>query len=130
MSSAWNGRIWDAAQQGAPLKICWECGYFVGTGGWVIPKGLAEAEPERYLLANLIAAWASFPENNARFQKFISFGPANARAPEHFDGPEYDAVREELPTSTRNIPFAVFFDEKWMGTKEDYAEEKLLEAMQ
>ena len=129
MSSAWNGRIWDAAQQGAPLKICWECGYFVGTGGWVMPKGLAEAEPERYLLANLIAAWASFPENNARFQRFISFGPANTKAPEHFVGPEYDAVREELPTSTRNIPYAVFFDEKWMGTKEDYAEEKLLEAM-
>ncbi len=130
MSTAWNGRIWDAAQQGAPLKICWECGYFVGTGGWVIPKGLAEAEPEGYLLANLIAAWASFPENNARFQQFISFGPANTRAPEHFVGPEYDAVREELPTSTRNLPYAVFFDEKWMGTKEDYAEEKLMEAMQ
>ena len=45
-------------------------------------------------------------------------------------GPEYDAHRDELPTSTKNIPYAVFFDEAWMGKMEDYAEQKLLESMQ
>ena len=26
MCTAWNGRIFDAQQTGAPLRICWECG--------------------------------------------------------------------------------------------------------
>jgi spermidine/putrescine-binding protein len=30
MCSAWNGRIYDAIKQGAPLKICWECGFVAG----------------------------------------------------------------------------------------------------
>lgn len=130
MTTAWNGRVLDAAKEGAPLTICWECGYFVGTGGWVIPKGLKEAHPDRYLLANLVAAWISFPHTNVLAQKYISFGPANKKAPQYMTGPEYDAHRDELPTSTKNIPYAVFFDEAWMGKMEDYAEQKLLESMQ
>jgi len=130
MSTAWNGRILDAALEGAPLRNCWECGYFVGTGGWVIPKGLKKAHPDRYLLANLISAWVSFPHTNVNAQKYISFGPTNKKAPQFMKGPEFAPYRDELPTSTKNIPYAVFFDEAWMGKIEDYAEQKLLESMQ
>jgi putative spermidine/putrescine transport system substrate-binding protein len=130
MTSAWNGRILDAAKEGAPIKNCWEGGFFVGTGGWVIPKGLKEKHPDRYLLANLIAAWISFPQTNVLAQKYISFGPTNKKSPQYMKGPEYDPYRDQLPTSTANLPYAVFFDEKWMGDMEDYAEEKLLKATQ
>ena len=48
-----------------------------GTGGWTIAKGLKEQDPVRYELANLVVAWATFPQNNVRMAQFITYGPIN-----------------------------------------------------
>ena len=107
----WNGRIYDAAKEGAPLKICWECGHVLNTDGWGIIKGLKEQDPETFELAQLYMAWTSFPEVNSRMAQFITYGPVNTKALAALSDPIYDEVRDELPSSPTNIPYAVINNE-------------------
>ena len=130
MCTTWNGRIFDAQQQGEPLAICWECGFMTGTSGWGIVKHLKEQDPETYELANLVIAWASFPENNARLAQYITYGPANVKALAFMDDPVYDEVRDELPTSASNISYSVFFNEAWLAENIGWAEEQYIVATQ
>ncbi|MEE9249416.1 MAG: extracellular solute-binding protein [Dehalococcoidia bacterium] len=119
MCTAWNGRIWDAQQEGAPINVCWECGYLLSTGAWVIPKGLKEQDPDTYELANLWIAWTSFPEQNARISLFIAYGPNNMASLPFLDGPAFDEVRSELPTSAQNMQYAILEDEVYSGVTYD-----------
>ena len=119
MCSAWNGRIYDAAKEGAPLEICWECGHLINTDGWGIIKGLKEQDPEAFDLAQLYLAWTSFPEINARIAQFITYGPINIKSLAALNEPEYDDVRDELPSSSANIPFAVLNDEEHAAIHDD-----------
>ena len=130
MCTTWNGRIFDAQQQGEPLAICWECGFMTGTSGWGIVKHLKEQDPETYELANLVIAWASFPENNARISQYITYGPANVKSLAFMDDPAYDEVRDELPTSASNISYSVFFNEAWLAENIAWAEEQYILATQ
>ena len=107
----WNGRIYDAAKEGAPLKICWECGHVLNTDGWGIIKGLKEQDPETFELTQLYMAWTSFPEINSRMAQFITYGPVNTKALAALSDPIYDEVRDELPSSPTNIPYAVINNE-------------------
>ena len=119
MCTAWNGRIFDAQKEGAPIKICWECGHLLSTDSWIIVKGLKEQDPNKYELAELFIAWTSFPEINARMAQFITYGPVNIEALPFLDGPEYDEVRNELPSSAANISFAILEDEIYSGREYD-----------
>ena len=38
MWTAWNGRIFDAAQEGEPIAIRWHSGHKLNTGSWFVPK--------------------------------------------------------------------------------------------
>ena len=111
MCTNWNGRIYDATKEGAPLKICWECGHVLNTDGWGIIKGLKEQDPETFELAQLYMAWTSFPEVNSRMAQFITYGPVNTKALAALSDPIYDEVRDELPSSPTNIPYAVINNE-------------------
>ena len=53
MCSAYNGRIFDAAKEGAPIRVCWECGHIINLSGFALVNGMKELHPERYELANL-----------------------------------------------------------------------------
>ncbi|MEE9248095.1 MAG: extracellular solute-binding protein [Dehalococcoidia bacterium] len=75
MVTAWNGRIFDAQREGAPIAICWECGHVIAMDNWVIPLGSPNKE-----LAQLFIAWASFPEINVQISKHISYGPVSNKA--------------------------------------------------
>ena len=101
-----------------------------GTGGWTIAKGLKEQDPVRYELANLVVAWATFPQNNVRMAQFITYGPINKKSFVYMDAPEYDAVRDELPTSGANIPYSILWDEIWLGDILDWANEQYITATQ
>ena len=111
MCTNWNGRIYDATKEGAPLKICWECGHVLNTDGWGIIKGLKEQDPETFELTQLYMAWTSFPEINSRMAQFITYGPVNTKALAALSDPIYDEVRDELPSSPTNIPYAVINNE-------------------
>ena len=119
MCTAWNGRIADAAMQGYPVKVCWECGHTLNTGVWGIIKGLRQQDPITFELAQLYMAWTSLPENNARMAQFISYGPVNTKSLPYLNEPEYDAVRDELPSSAANIPYAIFKNEAYVAQHAD-----------
>ena len=119
MCSNWNGRIFDAVREGAPINICWECGHLLNTDGWGIIKGLKDQDPEAFELAQLFLAWTSFPEINARIAQFITYGPVNIKSLSALDAPEYDDVRDELPSSSANIPFAILNDEEHAAIHDD-----------
>ena len=119
LCTAWNGRIFDAAKEGEPIRVCWECGHVLNTGVFGIIKGLKEQDPQAFELAQLYMAWTSFPEINARMAQFITYGPINTKSLPFLDGPEYDEVRDELPSSVANIPFAIFKDEVHVGEHTD-----------
>ena len=130
MCTTWNGRIFDAQQLGQPVAICWECGFMTGTSGWNISKHLKEQDPVAYELANLVMAWASFPEHNVRISQYITYGPANVKSLPFMDDPAYDEVRDELPTSASNISYSVFFNEAWLADNIAWAEEQYILATQ
>ena len=111
MCTAWNGSIADVSMQGHPVKVCWECGHVVNTDGWGIIRGLRRQAPQTFELAQLYMAWTALPENNALMAQFIAYGPVNLRSLPYLNRPEYNAVRNDLPTSPSNITYAIFKDE-------------------
>lgn len=114
--TAWNGRIYDAqVKEGEPITICWSCGHMINTDSWGAPRGLAESAPDTFELAQLFMAWTSFPEINAELSKHISYGPMNLAAVPILDGPEFDEVRDHLPTSSSNVGYALIEDENHDG---------------
>ena len=119
MCSAWNGRIFDAQQAGSPITICWECGYLLSSDANVIPNGLKEQDPNQFELAQLVLAWISLPEISVEVSKYISYGPVNLDAVPLLNGPGFEAVKGQLPTSPENIPFAILEHEEWTGEHQD-----------
>jgi len=119
LCTAWNGRILDAAKDGAPIRVCWECGHVVNTDGWSIIKGLKDQDPQAFELAQLYMAWTSLPEINARIAQFVAYGPINSASLPYLDGREYEEVRDELPSSTANIPYAILKDEAHVARHTD-----------
>ena len=130
MCTALNGRISDAQKVGAPIAICWECGHLISTDSWVIPKGLAEQDPDKFYLAQLFLAWNTFPEVMVNHSKYISYGPTNLKALPLLEAPEFDEVRDELPSSSANIRFAILEDEEFTGSKIDEWQVRWLALMQ
>lgn len=130
MCSAYNGRIYDAAKEGAPIRVCWECGHIINVSGHALPRGMKELYPERYELANLYLAWVTFPEINAQLSKYISYGPVNRKSIAILDGPEFDEVRDHLPTSGANAPYGIVLDEVYLGENLTWAEEQYIIATQ
>ncbi len=130
MCSAYNGRIYDAAKEGAPIRVCWECGHIINVSGHALPRGMKELYPERYELANLYLAWVTFPEINAQLSKYISYGPVNRKSIAILDGPEFDDVRDHLPTSGANAPYGIVLDEVYLGQNLTWAEEQYIIATQ
>ena len=46
------------------------------------------------------------------------------------DGPEFDEVRDHLPTSGANAPFGIMLDEVYLGENLAWAEEQYILATQ
>ena len=130
MCTAWNGRIFDATQQGANLGIAWEAGHLVGTGVFAMTKGLKESDPAAYELGALFMAWTGFAERNAEISRYISYGPTNLRSQPFLDGPDFVEVLPHLPTSAANSVYAIMEDEFWSGQKNDEWTELWQEYMQ
>ena len=77
--SAWNGRIFDAQKQGAPVNICWECGLTLHIDYYQIPKGAPNKD-----VAQLFLAWTALPSVNVQLSKYISYGPIKKRRLPHY----------------------------------------------
>ena len=123
--SAWNGRIFDAQKQGAPVKICWECGFTLHIDYYQIPKGAPNKD-----VAQLFLAWTALPSVNVQLSKYISYGPINKEAiaslPEVVDS----RTRKELPSLSDNLPHAVLVNAVYWAESFDRLNERFLKIFQ
>ena len=111
MTTAWNGRIYDAAKtDGKNFKIVWD-GQVPDYDFWVIPKGAKHLDDSYKFIA-----FASDAANMANQSKYIAYGPTNAEAiPKIPPG-----VLADLPTAPQNTKTELVQDYFFWG---DHGEE-------
>ena len=111
MTTAWNGRIYDAAKKdGKNFKIVWD-GQVPDYDFWVIPKGTKKIDD-----AYKFIAFASDAANMANQSKYISYGPTNVDAIPKIA----PAVLADLPTAPDNTKTELVQDYFFWG---DHGEE-------
>jgi len=103
ISSAYNGRIFGARKEGAPLKMSWDQS-LLQFDYWVVMKNAPNKENAMKFLAYISRA---VPQ--AAFAEAISYGPVNDKAYEHIK-PE---VQEVLPGSPQNVGKQVYQNYEW-----------------
>jgi putative spermidine/putrescine transport system substrate-binding protein len=108
MTSAWNGRIFDANKNsGKHFVIVWDA-QALDWDLWAFPKGNPRLDD-----AYKFVAFASSPAAQADQTHFISYGPANKDAI-----PNVDAnVLPNLPTATDHMGNAILVDWGFWGDK-------------
>jgi putative spermidine/putrescine transport system substrate-binding protein len=114
MTTAWNGRIYDAVKNnGKNFKIVWD-GQGMDFNLWAIPSGSKKAEAARKFVAFTVE-----PDVMAEQSKYISYGPtlkaAIAKVPAD--------ILADLPTSPENSKNAfVVSSEFWADHDEELTE--------
>lgn len=92
MTTAWNGRIFNANKEGQHFKIVWD-NVLLDTDSWVIPKGAKHQEASYAFIRYSVQ-----PDVLSNIPKYIPYGPVTHAAAAAV-APEYAA---DLPTSPRN----------------------------
>ena len=121
MTTAYNGRIFNAvAQEKKPFEIIWD-GQVMALDLWVIPKGTK----------NLKAAmdFVSFSTDTQRLAdqaKYISYGPARKSSSKLIGKHEESGidVLPHLPTAPANLKNAVLENAGWWADHEDDLNER------
>lgn len=98
MSSAYNGRIDVAQQEGRPLKIVWNQN-LASFDYWAIPKGSSNKEA-----AIEFVKMASSPDEQATYSQHIAYGPVSKAAISKLS-PELLARVPNSPANARNQLF-------------------------
>lgn len=103
MTSIYNGRVFDAVERGAPLKIIWDHQvWFLDV--WGIVK-----HTENLDVARQFVRFATSAESMANQMRYIPYGPARRSAMEQIP-PE---MRQRLPTAEANFRTALEGDAAW-----------------
>ena len=106
MTTAWNGRIYDAAKnEGRNFKIVWD-GQVQDFDLWAIPKGAKNLEASYDFIA-----FASTPEVMANQSKYIAYGPT-VKAAIPLIAPD---VLKDLPTAPENTKNTLVMDAQFWG---------------
>jgi putative spermidine/putrescine transport system substrate-binding protein len=103
LSSAWNGRVYNAAKAGKPAAVEWEGG-IISSDWWVIPRGAKNRE-----IAQEFVAFALSAAPQAEYPKYIPYGPVNKKAIQMI-APE---ILKDLPTAPANFDKQVVIDNQW-----------------
>ena len=114
MTTAWNGRIYNAVvAEGKNLVIVWD-GQGMDYDFWVIPKGHPELD-----LAYKFLNFASRPERQGDQTNYISYGPL-VKGAEKYVNPD---ILPHLPTSPQNMKNAFKSDSQfWADRREELTE--------
>ncbi|AGT10635.1 ABC transporter substrate-binding protein [Paracoccus aminophilus] len=110
MTTAWNGRIYDANREGRKFAIVWD-NQILDSMFWTIPKGAKNIDASMAFIH-----YAVEPKVLAATTKYIPYGPVRSTAVA-FVAPE-DAAN--LPTSPENMKSALMLDNGFWG---DHGEE-------
>lgn len=109
MTTAWNGRIYNANKEGQNFKIVWD-NQILDSNYWAIPKGAKNPEASMAFIK-----YAVEPKVLAGTTKYIPYGPVRKSAAE-FVTPE-DAAN--LPTSPANLTVALTLDNAFWADNGD-----------
>jgi putative spermidine/putrescine transport system substrate-binding protein len=114
MTSAWNGRIYNAVvTDKKPFAIMWDQQGF-DWDWWAIPKGTPRLDG-----AYRFVTFASDPQRMAEQTKYISYGPANKDAIPNVD----PNILPHLPTADQNMTTALIVDPQfWADNGEQLRE--------
>lgn len=93
MMSIWSTRAQTAIDDGAPVQLSWDQGFY-NIDGWTIPTGTPKTE-----LANKFIEYCMNAERQAKFTEVLSCGPANVKS-YAFIKPERGAL---LPTQPDHV---------------------------
>jgi putative spermidine/putrescine transport system substrate-binding protein len=115
MTSAWNGRIYNAVvTDKKPFAIMWDQQGF-DWDWWAIPKGTPRLDG-----AYRFITYASDPQRMAEQTKYISYGPANKDAI-----PNVEAnILPHLPTADQNMTTALIVDPQFWGDNGEQLRER------
>ncbi len=105
MTTAWNGRIFNANQEGRHFKIVWD-NELLDTDYWVIPKGAKHQD-----LSYTFIHYTLQPDVLSRMPLYIPYGPVIPAAAKLVP-PQYAA---NLPTSEVNVGNAFATDYTFWG---------------
>ncbi|HEY7750154.1 MAG TPA: ABC transporter substrate-binding protein [Aestuariivirgaceae bacterium] len=115
MTSAWNGRIYNAVvTDKKPFAIMWDQQGF-DWDWWAIPKGTKNLDG-----AYRFISFASDPARMAEQTKYISYGPANKDAIPNVS-PE---ALPHLPTADANMKTALIVDVHFWGDNSEQLRER------
>ncbi|WP_227106603.1 ABC transporter substrate-binding protein [Chromobacterium rhizoryzae] len=114
MSSAYNGRIASAQQEGRNLKIVWD-GSLYDFVYWAIPKGAQQGAAARRFIA-----FASRPEAQVAYSQQMAYGPINRQAMALLA----PARQLELPTAPANLQSAVRVDSNFWADHGESLEQR------
>jgi putative spermidine/putrescine transport system substrate-binding protein len=109
MTTAWNGRIYNANKEGQNFKIIWD-NQILDSNFWAIPKGAKNIDASMAFIK-----YAVEPKVLAATTKYIPYGPVRTSAAE-FVLPE-DAAN--LPTSPENLTVALTLDNAFWADNGD-----------
>lgn len=110
MTSAYNGRIKDAQQEGTNLKFVWNQSLF-DLDHWAVVRGTENLDASYEYLE-----FASKSENQQAFARTIAYGPTNVSALKGLTASEL----QDLPTAPANINLALATDNAfWLDHAED-----------
>lgn len=113
MTSAYNGRISSANQEGENFGIVWD-GSIYAVDSWVVLSNSSSKETALDFIA-----FASAPENQKELPKTIAYGVTHAAAADQID-PE---ILKDLPTAPENLEVALQLDtEFWVENVEPLTE--------
>ena len=109
MTTAWNGRIYNANKEGKQFRIVWD-NQILDSNYWAIPKGAKNVKGSTDFIKVAVA-----PENLANMTKYIPYGPVRTTAAK-FVAP---ADAANLPTSPQNLTTSLTLDNGFWGDKGD-----------
>jgi putative spermidine/putrescine transport system substrate-binding protein len=103
ISSAWNGRVYDAQKNGQPVSMTFDHG-MIDWLWWVVPKDSAKRD-----LAMRFIAFTLRPDRQAALARNIPYGPTNLEALKQLDATTLAA----LPTAPENLRRLTVRDNRW-----------------
>ena len=122
MSTAWNGRIFNAqVLENQPFVIVWD-GQILAVGG---PLSIVAGTP-RYEAALSFVGFANRPQSLANLSKYISYSPARASA-QSLVGSHLETgidMAPHLPASPQNVKRALVSDWRWWSENRDELNER------
>lgn len=119
MTTAWNGRVFDAQHprtgQPLPVTMSFPEGSMVDWLWWVIPAGAEHPD-----LARAFIQFTLRPDRQAAIAELIPYGPTNLRAIESLP----DSIRRRLPSTPENLQRMVVRDNDWWARNIDEVESR------